>query len=344
MNARGIVSGFVLLAALGLAGCGGGAQKTGAASNGGDADRGKTFKIAMIAKSTSNTVFPPAHAGARDAAKKLSEGQDVKIEVEILTPQDEDGQVQAQRIAQAVNQGAQAVLISCSDAGKATGAIDDAVERGVQVMTFDSDAPRSKRFAYYGVDDLECGRQVMKELAAQMGGKGKVGILAGNQNAPNLQKRAEGVREEAGNHPGIEIVDSFYFNETPQDAAKKVISVMQAHPDLAGWAMIGGWALNSTALLDELDPQRVKVVSVDALPPMLLYVQKGLVPVLLAQPTYKWGYDSVGLIVDKCLHKKDVPAVNKMELVRVTKENLGAWAKQLKDWGFEVPAELLEAP
>ena len=63
--------------------------------------------------------------------------------------------MQAQRIQQAVNDGADAILISCSDAGKVTGAINDAVARGVPVMTFDSDAPQSKRFAYYGVDDMQ---------------------------------------------------------------------------------------------------------------------------------------------------------------------------------------------
>jgi ribose transport system substrate-binding protein len=32
-----------------------------------------------------------------------------------------------------------------------------------------------------------------------------------------------------------------------------------------------------------------------------------------------------------------------MELVRVTKENLGEWARQLRDWGFtDVPAEYLK--
>ena len=30
--------------------------------------------------------------------------------------------------------------------------------RGVQVMTFDSDAPQSKRFAFYGVDDIRRAR------------------------------------------------------------------------------------------------------------------------------------------------------------------------------------------
>ena len=147
----------------------------------------------------------------------------------------EDGQVQAQRIAQAVNDGADAILISCSDAGKVTGAINDAVARGVPVMTFDSDAPQSKRFAFYGVDDIKTGQAVMDELAKLMGGKGKVAILAGNQNAPNLQKRVEGVKDEAAKHPGIKIVGTFYHVETPQDAAAEVVRVaerLSRHPGL----------------------------------------------------------------------------------------------------------------
>ena len=48
-------------------------------------------------------------------------------------------------------------------------------------------------------------------------------------------------------------------------------------------------------------------------------------------------------IVDKVHFKKDVPVMNEMKLVRVTKDNLGTWARQLKDWGFtDVPAEYLQ--
>ena len=101
----------------------------------------RRVKIAMIAKSSTNPVFLSARTGAEAAAKELSAKLGVPIEIAWLTPPQEDGQVQAQRIAQAVNEGASAVLISCSDAGKVTGAINDAVDRGVPVMTFDSDAP-----------------------------------------------------------------------------------------------------------------------------------------------------------------------------------------------------------
>ena len=114
----------------------------------------------MIAKSSTNPVFLSARDGRRSGGEgAVSRRTACPIEIVWLTPPQEDGQVQAQRIAQAVNEGANAILISCSDAGKVTGAINDAVARGVPVMTFDSDAPQSKRFAFYGVDDVKTGQR-----------------------------------------------------------------------------------------------------------------------------------------------------------------------------------------
>jgi len=305
---------------------------------------GRGLKIAMIAKSSTNPVFLSARTGAEAAAKELSQKLSIPIEIAWLTPPGEDGQVQAQRIAQAVNEGANAVLISCSDAGKVTGAINDAVSRGVPVMTFDSDAPQSNRFAFYGVDDIKTGEAVMKELAPLMNGKGKVAILAGNQNAPNLRNRVAGVKQEAAKYPGISIVDTFYHIETAQDAAAEVVRAQNAYPQIQGWAMIGGWPLFTPTLLTDLDASKVKIVSVDALPAELAYVDKGLAPVLLAQPVYQWGYVGVKTIFDKVHNNKQVPEIIPMELVKVTKETLPAWAKQLQDWGFtDVPQKYLTA-
>ncbi len=340
MTNRVLTATAVLLAAGIVAGCRGGEQgETGEKTL---VSRGTALKIAMIAKSSTNPVFLSARTGAEAAARELAEKHGVPIEIAWMTPPGEDGQVQAQRIAQAVNEGASAILISCSDAGKVTGAINDAVARGVPVMTFDSDAPQSSRFAFYGVDDKKTGEAVMRELAPLMQGKGAVAILAGNQNAPNLRNRVLGVKEEAARHPGIRIVNTFYHIETAQDAAAEVIRAQNANPEIQGWAMIGGWPLFSRTLLTDLDPAKVKIVAVDALPVELVYVDKGLAPVLLAQPTYMWGYVSVQRIVDKVHLKKDVPQIIPMEVIRVTKQNLGTWARQLKTWGFtDVPEAYL---
>ena len=334
---RKLTMGIAFLALAGLAACGGPQPA------GGTTAKPAGLKIAMIAKSSTNPVFLSARTGAEAAARDLTARTGIPVEVVWLTPPNEDGQVQAQRIAQAVNEGASAVLISCSDAGKVTGAINDAVARGVPVMTFDSDAPDSKRFAFYGVDDVKTGQAVMDELATQMGSKGSIAILAGNQNAPNLRKRVEGVRQAAARYPNMKIVDTFYHIETPQDAAAEVLRVQGAYPQIQGWAMIGGWPLFTQTLLSDLDPKKIKIVAVDALPAELAYVDKGLAPVLLAQPTYLWGNVSVQRIFDKVQLKKDVPAIIPMDLVRVSKDNLGTWARQLKDWGFtDVPETYLQ--
>jgi len=329
-----------------VAACGGGGSEKKADTQTATATpkgNGNTFTIAMIAKSSTNPVFLAARTGAEAAAKELSAKTGKEIRVNWLTPPQEDGQVQAQRVLQAVNDGADAILISCSDAGKVTGAINDAVGRGVPVMTFDSDAPDSKRFAFYGVDDEKTGRLVMSELAKLMNGKGKIGILAGNQNAPNLQRRVQGVKAEAAKTPGIQILGTFNHIETPQDAAAEVVRVGNAYPDIQGWAMIGGWALFTPSLVNDLDPKRIKIASVDALGSELVYIDKGIAPVLLAQSVYQWGYVGVSTIVDKVINKKDVPTIIPMDLVRVTKDNLGEWARQLKAWGFtDVPDAYLK--
>jgi ribose transport system substrate-binding protein len=331
------------LSAMGAAACGGkpDARRDGQPrGEGGGDDR---ITIALIAKSSTNPVFLAARSGAEAAAGELSRQHGITVEIMWLTPPQEDGQVQAQRIQQAVNDGADAILISCSDAGKVTGAIDDAVDRGVAVMTFDSDAPQSKRFAYYGVDDLRTGQAVMAELARLMNGRGSVAILAGNQNAPNLQRRVAGIQQEARRHPGIKVVGVFNHIETPQDAAAEMIRVNNAYPELQGWALVGGWPLFTQTLLNDLNPSRIKVVAVDALPAQLAYVERGIAPVLLAQSVYQWGYVGVRTIVDRLHFHREVPTVIPMELVRVSRENLGEWARQLVAWGFsDVPAAYLK--
>jgi ribose transport system substrate-binding protein len=230
-----------------------------------------------------------------------------------------------------------------------TPAIDDAVARGVAVMTFDSDAPDSRRFSYTGVDDLKAGEAIMAELGRVLAPGARVAILAGNPNAPNLRRRVEGVLREAARHPDLKVQGTYSNVETPEEASAVVMRVEAEHPEIAGWAMVGGWALYTKTLLRELGratvrgkARDIKIVAINALPPQLEYVDRGIAPVLLAQPTYLWGAVGVETIVDKLLAGKAAPSLIPLELVRVTAKNIGSWARQLRDWGFaDVPEEYL---
>ncbi|MBN2491018.1 MAG: substrate-binding domain-containing protein [Planctomycetes bacterium] len=315
--------GLVALTVAALAGC---SQEV-------QTGEGGKIVIGVIAKSQSNPVFQAARAGAEDKARELSRTLGRPVEIQWRTPNQEDAQKQADAVEKLAAQGVHGIAISCSDASKVTGALADAIRnKNVVVVCFDSDAPASGRMAYFGTDDRSCGIQVMRELVGLMGGTGKVAILAGNQTAPNLQARVAGVREEAARHPGIEIVDAYYHKETPQDAVAKVEQVQGSNPEIAGWAMVGGWPLFTDNAI-KWAPGAVKVVAVDALPSQLKYLESGHVQLLLAQQVYEWGARSVEMIVDRIVHGKRPPVEREIApLLPITADQAAAYAKNWQKW------------
>lgn len=339
MLTRGWITaaGTALLAGLALTGC----KKSepsapAAANNAGRAPAAASdtvYTIGVIAKSNSNPVFQAARTGAEAAGQRLSDELGVTVKVEWKTPPGEDAQVQAQYVEQLVASGVNGIAISVTDANVLNSALQAAVNAGVVVVTFDSDAPASGRMAYYGVDDTQAGMEVMRQLAKVMGGQGTVAVLTGNPAAVNLSNRVKGVREAAAEFPGITIKDVYNFTpETATEAAAKMQQVQTANPDITGWALVGGWPLYTDNALDGIY-QNAKVVSMDPLPLPLDYVRKGQVQVLVGQPYFGWGEKSVEMIVDK-LHNDKAP---ESEMVYatfdiVTPENLEDFAANWKTW------------
>ena len=320
-----IVLGAAALLALGLGGC---TKKEQAAGG------KRKVLIGIVAKSMSNDVFQAAHAGAQAAAKELGEKYNVDIEVEIRTPNDEDATKQAEAIDALVRRGAEGIAISCTEANTVTPSIDKAAAKGVWVVCFDSDAPASKRFAYYGADDRACGARVMDELAKSLGGKGTVAILAGNQSALNLQNRVAGAKEALAKYPEMKLNDPgvFYHVETPEKAAEAIATAQNANPGIQGWVFVGGWPLFTKDAL-KWAPGSVKVVSVDALPAQLSYLRSGHVEALLAQDCYGWGGKSVEILLEKIINGKSPADVRVIDpLTRVTKENVESFSSNWDKW------------
>lgn len=294
----------------------------------------RTVLIGVVAKSQTNDVFQAAHAGARDAAVELGAKYGVKIEIEIRTPNDEDATKQAEAIEALTRRGANGIAVSCSEANTVTPSIDKAFAKGIPVICFDSDAPDSKRFAFYGADDAACGARIVDELARVMGERGIIAILAGNQSALNLQKRVEGAKAALAKYPNMKLNNPavFYHVETPEKSAEAVASAQNANPGIQGWAFVGGWPLFTADALKWASGS-VKVVSCDALPAQLNYLRSGHVDTLYAQDCYGWGYKSVEILLEKILNGKDPEPARVVDtLTQVTKVNVDAFGKNWEKW------------
>lgn len=299
--------------------------------------------ITMIAKSSANPVFISAKTGAIKTAVALTEKHSkLRVVIDWQTPDNESASEQAEIIRNAVQNGTKAIIVSCSDEDTLTEAINYAVDNGVEVMTFDSDAPNSKRFAFYGPDDLEMGKTLMNELSRLIDSQGKIAILGGNKTANNLQERVKGITQTAADYPNIEIIGTYYHPETEEDAIATMTEVLKLNPDLKGWAMVGSWAFFGERLKNIIEPGKIKIVAVDALPVQLGYIEDNYVQVLLGQPTFTWGEVSVQTVIEKVYLKKPVREIIRLRTIPVTIENLGGWSRQLRAWGYEnIPEKYL---
>src|SRR6266581_2260532 len=130
------------------------------------------MRFAVIPKSLDIPVFNYAKVGAeREAAKRGD------VEVIWRGPENADQLRQKEILESFITQRVDGIAISCLNGDFLTDTINRAVDAGIPVITWDADAPKSKRLAFYGVDDLAAGRIMGEQTVNLLGGKGKVAII-----------------------------------------------------------------------------------------------------------------------------------------------------------------------
>jgi ribose transport system substrate-binding protein len=274
---------FVCLAMVALSvACGGGGSQPATSSK---------LRFAVIPKSLDIPVFNYAKVGAEREAAKLG-----NVEVIWRAPENADQLRQKEILESFITQRVDGIAISCLNGDFLTDTINRAVDAGIPLVTWDADAPKSKRTAFYGVDDLAAGRILAEQTVSLLGGKGKVAIIT-SAGAVNLERRTQGVREVLAMHPGITIAETYDIKEDPVRCAEIIASGTNRYPDLAAWISVGGWPVFTRNALAAV-PAGTKVISFDTIPPAPDLLRAGKVQVLLGQKYFGWGSESVRLLSD----------------------------------------------
>jgi len=310
---RGTAVALVMIAAI-AAGC----------SN--SADQPHALRFAFIPKALHIPVFSYARVGAERAAKQIG-----GIEIIWRGPESTDEIRQKEILESFIAQHVDGIAISCLNGDLLTDAIDRAVAAGIPVITWDSDAPKSKRQAFYGVNDSEAGRALGDGLAKLLNNRGRVAMIT-SLGADNLQKRLDGAKDALKAYPDIQVVEVFDVRDDAVRVAEVIASASQRYPDLDGWLSVGGWPVFVRNALDPVDPARTKVVAFDTIPPAPDLLRAGKVQLLVGQKYFGWGEESVRLL--KRIIGGDHPSqpyqYSGMDVV--TRDNLDTYLAQWKRW------------
>ena len=255
------------------------------------ADAAKKLRFAVIPKSLDIPVFDYAKKGAERAAKELG-----NVEVIWRGPETGDQLKQKEILETFITQRVDGIAISCLNGDFLAETINRAIDAGIPVVTWDADAPSSKRLAFYGVDDKAAGRIMGEEAVKLLNGKGTVALMT-TIGATNLQRRLDGVTEVLAKHPGIKIIETFDVKEDTVKAAELIATGTNRYPNLGAWISVGGWPVFTRNALAPV-PKSTFVVAFDTIQPAPELLKEGKVQILIGQKYFGWGEEPVKLLAN----------------------------------------------
>lgn len=155
-------------------------------------DFSEALTFALVPKRVSSSFFNQTNRGCQDAARIL---KNTCIYTGPLSPDKVVPEEQAEFIAAIIANGTvDGMAISVSSEEIIAPLIDQAVDAGIPVVTFDSDAPNSKRIAYVGTDNTFLGTQIAKVLKQLQPEGGTFGVIS--TPGANIAERENGFRYE----------------------------------------------------------------------------------------------------------------------------------------------------
>jgi ribose transport system substrate-binding protein len=315
---RGLVAAFLM--AVAVSACGGSKEQPAGNAPAG----GQRLRFAVIPKALDIPVFNYAKIGAERQAREYG-----NVDVLWNAPSSADQLKQKEIIESAITQRVDGIAISALNGDFLTETINKAVDAGIPVVMWDSDAPKSKRFAFYGVDDLASGRILGDQAVRLLNGKGKVAIIT-SLGATNLQRRLDGLKESLAKAPGIQIVEVYDIKEDAVRCAELIATGTNRYPDLAAWLAVGGWPIFTRNATAAVDPAKTKVISFDTIQPGLDLLREGKVTVLLGQKYFGWGSEAVRLLYDYKHGKMPPSPIIDSGVDVVTRENVDDYAAKWK--------------
>ncbi len=250
-------------------------------------------------------------AGVKKAAEELG------VNGIFWVPQKEDVQAQLRTMDTYIAQGVAGIAIAPSDPDAATPYINKALEKGIPVITIDTDAPQSNRLAYLGTGNWKAGYLAgltmwyyLKEKGyAKPGATLKIAILTGSLTARNSLERIDGFKKAitdcAEKDPDIQgnieiqFLGPYNDKEDPVQAFNLAMSVIQANPDLHG--AFGVYAYDGPAWAKALkqagiEPGKVVLIEFDVTPDNIPPIIEGYAQATIGQRQYFMGYYGVKLL------------------------------------------------
>ena len=269
------------------------------------AAEGKIVKLAFVTNNASQ-FWKIAEAGLRKYEKEAKVQVDMKMPP-LGTPEDQN-----QILQNLASQGYDAIAVSVNAPKDQLRVLNEIAEK-TNLITFDSDADKSKRLLYIGTNNFEAGKALGERIAKVLPDGGKIAIFVGTLSADNAAQRLAGIEAAIKDHK-IDIVDKREDNTDRAKARSNVEDIINAHKDLS--LVVGLWNYNGPAIAAAIDGLgkrgKVKAAVFDEDDATLDAIKSGTIEATVVQKPFQFGYLSAKWMHDLATKgdaaKKAIPA------------------------------------
>lgn len=184
--------------------------------------------------------------------------------------------------------------------------INEAIARGIPVVTVDSDQPDSDRISYVGTDNYAMGQAMARDVLSHVETI-KAGVITGSETNDHHQLRLAGIESVLNESAQADILSVAVSNIKRVNAREKTYQMLRDYPDIN--VLVGVSALDvigMTEAMDVLGREDIYVVGFDTLKENLELLAKGRVDTLVSQQPYEMGMRSMD-VIRTILNGHDVP-------------------------------------
>ncbi|MBW1672164.1 MAG: sugar-binding protein [Deltaproteobacteria bacterium] len=286
----------------------------------------ETYTLVMVPKLV-HPFYEPCYEGFKAA------GEHYGVSTSFEAPPNAEVELQVKVIENLISRGVDAIAISATDDTGLMGVVDEAIKAGIKVITFDADAPSTKRLCYVGTNNRAAGGTAGEKMVKLMGPQGgKAALLLATLGAPNLLERAEEFQKVFdGAGPQYQIVAVEGFETDLAQAVSKTEALLQTHPDMKAFFGISayGGPASATVLKEQGKAGKILVGGFDDLEETLDGIRDGSIQYTLVQKTFNMGWISVEMLL-RAIEGKDIPENYDTGCIIVTKDIVDSYMEEMK--------------
>lgn len=251
----------------------------------------RKITIALMPKSKGNAYFISCKKGAERAAK------DLDVDLLFDGPTDPDPAKQNEIVENWIALGVDAIAAACENKEGISTALRKARAKGIQVITYDSDAaPDARTFFVNQATPEGIGFTLMDEAARMTSEDGEFAIITASLTAANMNEWQKYIEtRRAARYPGMKMVALRPCDDLKDRAQAEATALLSANPNLKLIMAICSPAVPGAAeaVKQAGKAGQVKVIGLGLPSENRKYVKEGVTQTVILWKTEDLGYLTV---------------------------------------------------